>query len=149
MPDISDFFATLPPDRMDAVVALLGALREGLPAGFSESCDGRMVHFSVPHSLYPNGYHCNPKQPLPFISVASTKGHIGLHHMGIYADPELLRFVQTEWDERACGKLDMGKGCLRFKKPERLLAALPLLEALFEKMSPEQWVACYEGAFKR
>lgn len=149
MSDVATFIDGLPEERKAAVTALLDALRQHLPPGFAEQSDGRMVHFAVPHSLYPAGYHCNPKQPLPFISVSSTKGHIGLHHMGIYADPDLLRFVQTEWDADACGKLDMGKGCVRFKKPERLVAALPLLEELFEKMTPEQWIARYEGAFKR
>lgn len=149
MTTAQDFIEGVPEDRRAAVTALLEALRQHLPAGFAEHCDGRMVHFSVPHSLYPDGYHCNPKQPLPFISVSSTKGHIGLHHMGIYADPELLRFVEGQWDADACGKLNMGKGCVRFKKPDRLMAAMPMLGQLFEKVSPEAWIARYEGAFKR
>lgn len=148
MTDSAAFIAGLPEERRDPVGALLDALRSRLPEGFAEHCDGRMVHFAVPHSLYPGGYHCNPKQPLPFISVASTKGHIGLHHMGVYADPDLLRFVEAQWDVEACGKLDMGKGCLRFKKPEKLTAALPMLERLFERMSPDQWIDRYESAFR-
>ena len=149
MANTQDFIHGLPDGRRAAVSALLETLRERLPAGFAEYSDGRMVHFSVPHSRYPNGYHCNPKQPLPFISVSSTKGHISLHHMGLYADPELLQFLENKWDMDACGKLDMGKGCVRFKKPERLLAALPILGQLFEKMSPEAWIDRYEGAIKR
>ncbi len=149
MADTASFIAGLPEDRQAPVSALIDALRAHLPKGFAEHCDGRMVHFAVPHSLYPDGYHCNPKQPLPFISVASTKGHIGLHHMGIYADPALLQFVESHWDVASCGKLDMGKGCVRFKKPERLTAAIPMLQQVFEQMSPAQWIARYEGAFKR
>ena len=149
MASVQDFVGGVPEERQAAVTALLEALRRHLPAGFAEHSDGRMVHFSVPHSLYPGGYHCNPKQPLPFISVSSTKGHIGLHHMGIYADPDLLHFVEDQWDADACGKLNMGKGCMRFKNADRLLAAMPLLGQLFEQMSPETWIAHYEGTFKR
>lgn len=149
MANTQDFIDGLPDGRRAEVSALLEMLRQRLPAGFAEHSDGRMVHFSVPHSRYPNGYHCNPKQPLPFISVSSTKGHISLHHMGLYADPELLQFLENKWDADACGKLDMGKGCVRFKKPDRLLAAMPILGQLFEKMSPEAWIDRYEGAIKR
>ena len=149
MANTQDFIDGLPDGRRAEVSALLETLKQRLPAGFAEYSDGRMVHFLVPHSRYPNGYHCNPKQPLPFISVSSTKGHISLHHMGLYADPELLQFLENKWDMDACGKLDMGKGCVRFKKPERLLAALPILGQLFEKMSPEAWIDRYEGAIKR
>ena len=69
--------------------------------------------------------------------------------MGIYADPDLLHFVEDQWDADAFGKLNMGKGCVRFKKADRLLAAMPLLGQLFEQMSPEAWIARYEGTFKR
>ena len=130
------------------MAVLLDGLRAGLPGGFHEHADGRMVHFSVPHSLYPAGYHCNPKQPLPFISVASTKGHMALHHMGLYADPDLLRGFEADWSAAKLGKLDMGKGCVRFRKPERLTAAMPVLGTLFSRMTPEAWIALYEATFK-
>jgi hypothetical protein len=143
------FINGLPEERRTPVSALLTLLRDTLPAGFREHCDGRMVHFSVPHDLYPAGYHCNPKQPLPFISVASTKGHVALHHMGLYADQALQKAFLTDWTRAALGKPDMGKGCVRFKRMDRLDAALPVLGDTFARMTPEAWIACYEAAFKR
>lgn len=149
MRDAQAFFDALPADRRPALSGLIDTLRAHLPDGFSEHGDGRMVHFSVPHSLYPDGYHCNPSQPLPFISVASTKGHMALHHMGLYADPDLLAGFHADWEKAKLGRLDMGKGCVRFKKPDTLLAAMPVLSALFERMAPSDWIAQYEAAIKR
>ena len=148
MKETQAFIDALPPDRQAPVQALIDVIRGNLPSGFREHADGRMVHFSVPHSLYPAGYHCNPKQPLPFISVASTKGHVALHHMGLYADAALLASFQTDWAQADLGKPDMGKGCIRFKKMAALEQALPVLGATLGRMSPEEWIARYEAAFK-
>lgn len=148
MADLSAFIAGLLPDRQDPVLRLLQALRSSLPPGFAEHCDGKMVHFSVPHSLYPAGYHCNPALPLPFISVAATKGHVAVHHMGLYADAALLGAFQRDWENAALGKADMGKGCVRFKKMPQLEAALPVLSSTFARMTPAEWIARYEAAFR-
>ena len=148
MKETQAFLDDLPADRKAPVQALIDVIRGNLPSGFREHADGRMVHFSVPHSLYPAGYHCNPKQPLPFISVASTKGHVALHHMGLYADAALLALFQTDWARADLGKPDMGKGCIRFKKMGLLEQALPVLGATLGRMSPEEWIARYEAAFK-
>ncbi len=148
MTNLASFVEALPQERVAPVLALLDVLRRHLPEGFKEHSDGRMVHFTVPHSIYPAGYHCNPKDPLPFVSVASTKSQISLYHMGLYADPDLLSAFQMEWNPKECGRLDMGKSCIRFKRPERLTAALPVLSSLFERMSPEDWISVYEAAFK-
>ena len=107
-----------------------------------------MPSYVVPHSLYADGYHCDPELPLPFISIASQSKHIGFYHMGLYADPDLLRGFEADWSAAKLGKLDMGKGCVRFRKPERLTAAMPVLGTLFSRMTPEAWIALYEATFK-
>lgn len=147
-PTAQSFIHSLTEDRRAPVSALLALLRAALPEGFQEHTDGRMVHFVVPHSLYPAGYHCQPKQPLPFISVASTKGHVALHHMGLYADPELLQAFEADWSSADIGKADKGKGCIRFKRMNQLEQALPVLENTFRRMSPQDWIARYEAAFR-
>ena len=148
MPDFHDFLSGLTVDRQAPVTALIEALSAHLPAGFAQHSDGKMVHFSVPHSLYPGGYHCNPTSPLPFISVSSMKGHIGFYHMGLYADPELQKAFSALWMQADCGKLDMGKSCIRFKRPAQLTAAMPALIGLMKLMSPEAWISCYEQHVK-
>jgi len=146
---IDGFLDGLPEERKAPVAAVIEALRSELPSGFMEHSDGRMVHFSVPHSRYPDGYHCNPKAPLPFISVASTKGHVSLHHLGLYAHPPLLEALQVDWDSADLGKLNMGKGCVRFKRMAQLEAAIPILKLTFARMSLQAWIDCYEAEVKR
>lgn len=142
-----EFINSLPDERKDAVSRLRSVIIKNLPEGFEETVGGGMLHYVVPHSLYPGGYHCNPEQPLPFLSVASQKNNISLYHMGIYSKPELLEWFTGEYPKHARHKLDMGKSCIRFKKPE----AIPyeLIGQLCSKMSPAEWIETYEQAFKR
>jgi len=144
--NISDYIDALPDDRKDAMQKLRAVIKENLPQGFEEVINYKMPSYVVPHTLYPAGYHCDPKLPLPFISLASQKNFIALHHMGIYADPKLLAWFQKQWPLYAKAKLDMGKGCIRFKKMESI--PYELVGALVAKMTPENWVALYEKSFK-
>jgi hypothetical protein len=102
-----------------------------------------MLAYVVPHSVYPAGYHCNPKQPLPFISVASQKQYVSLYHMGLYESP-LLQWFKAEWPKRTAAKLDMGKCCVRFRKLDEI--PYDLLARLASKMTPEEWIRAYERA---
>jgi len=101
-----------------------------------------MPSYVVPHSIFPAGYHCNPSEPLPFISVASQKNFIALYHMGLYARPELQEWFISEYPKYSKYKLDMGKSCIRFKK----IDAIPyeLIGQLFSKMDVDQWIKTYQ-----
>jgi hypothetical protein len=105
-----------------------------------------MPGWVVPHSIYKPGYHCDPKLPLPFLSIASQKNFIAIYHMGIYADPDLLKWFTTEFPKHSSAKLDMGKSCIRFKKPEHI--PVKLMGELAKKMTPKQWIDLYESAFR-
>jgi uncharacterized protein YdhG (YjbR/CyaY superfamily) len=137
----------LPEDRKAIISAIRKAIKDNLPKGFEEVIGYGMLGYVVPHSIYPAGYHCNPKFPLPFINIASQKNHISIHHMGLYASKPLLDWFLAEWDKHSTKKLDMGKGCIRFKKAEDV--PLKLIEELAKKMTPQQWVEQYEKAFTR
>ncbi|TRZ43957.1 DUF1801 domain-containing protein [Robertkochia solimangrovi] len=141
------YIAQLPEDRQEAVRKLRDLVRDNLPHGFEETMSYNMIGFVVPHALYPAGYHCNPELPLPFINIASQKNFIALYHSGIYADPELLEWFVTEYPQHTTGKLDMGKSCIRFKKPEQI--PYELIAALMTRMTPEQWINRYESVIKR
>ncbi|MGV3640687.1 MAG: DUF1801 domain-containing protein, partial [Adhaeribacter sp.] len=106
-----------------------------------------MIGYVVPHSLYPAGYHCDPKQPLPFMGVASQKNFVSVYHMGLYSDPELLNWFTGEYPKHCKTKLDMGKSCIRFKKPEQV--PFELLGELAAKLSPREWIDLYEAKLKR
>ena len=127
--------------------ALRKAVLGNLPAGFTEEMSYGMAGYVVPHSLYPAGYHCDPKLPLPMINLASQKSGVALHHLGLYASPALTDWFVSEYARRVPGKLDMGKGCVRFKK--ELPGLVELIAELAAKITPEEWIALYEASFKK
>ena len=141
------YLEQLPEDRKQAMAALRSVLSDNLPEGFSETVGYGMIAYVVPHSLYPNGYHCNPATPLPFINLASQKNFIALYHMGLYANQELCEWFVNEYPKHSKTKLDMGKSCIRFKKPEHI--PYDLIAELATKMSVEDWVNLYEHNLKR
>ncbi len=144
---IEQYFDALPADRLPVMRRLHQAILAALPPGFEATMSYGMLGYVVPHSLYPAGYHCNPKETLPFASLASQKNHIAFYHMGVYAQPELLAWFQQEYAARVPGKLDMGKSCIRFKKPEQV--PVELLAELCSKLRVADWIALYEKAIKR
>lgn len=137
----------LPPERREAISRLRQVILENLPDGFEETMSYGMIGYVIPHSRYPAGYHCNPKQALPFMSIASQKNYIALYHMGLYAKEDLMKWFVEEYQRRVAGKLDMGKSCVRFKKMEHI--PYDLIGELVQKMSAEEWIALYEAAIKR
>lgn len=142
-----EYFKTLPEDRKKPMTELRNVLLKNLPKGFKEVMASGMVNYSVPHSLYPNGYHCNPEHPLPFIAIASQKNFVALYHMGMYGDPKLLKWFTDEYPKHCKTKLDMGKSCVRFKKMEDI--PYKLIAELATKMTPQDWIARYEKNLRR
>jgi hypothetical protein len=137
----------IPEERKAVFQELRSTIKENLPAGFEERISYGMIGYVVPHELYPEGYHCDPKLPLPFLSIASQKNFIAVYHMGIYADEKLLNWFIAEYPKYSKSKLDMGKSCIRFKKMNDI--PLPLIALLCQKMTPLQWIELYENAFKK
>ena len=142
-----EYIATIPEERKAAIAELRKVINKNLPKGFKEGVGYGMIGWAVPHSLYPAGYHCDPKQALPFLSIASQKNFIAVYHMGIYADKELFDWFVAEYPTHVKTKLDMGKSCIRFKKPEQI--PVDLIGELAAKMSPADWITLYESAFKK
>ena len=142
-----DYMNEIPADRLEAMQLLRSTIKDNLPKGFKEGMSYGMLTYVVPFDLYPAGYHCAKDQELPFISIASQKNSINLYHMGIYADENLLNWFVAAYPQHCKSKLDMGKSCIRFKKP----ADIPydLIAALCQKMTPDQWIALYEKNYKR
>ncbi|GAB1404932.1 MAG: DUF1801 domain-containing protein [Lentimicrobiaceae bacterium] len=141
------YIEQLADDRKNAVEQLRKTILDHLPTGFSETISYGMIGFVVPHTIYPNGYHCDPKQPLPFISIASQKNYLALYHMGLYANPELLKWFADEYPKHCKTKLDIGKSCIRFKKPDQI--PHELIGELCSKMTTEQWIKIYQDTLKR
>jgi len=144
---VMEYLASLPEDRKKAMSDLRKTLADNLPKGFKEVMSYGMLGFVVPHSRYPAGYHCDPEQPLPFINVASQKNFVALYHMGLYSDKKLLKWFEEEYPKHSKTKLDMGKSCIRFKKPDEI--PLKLVAELAKKITPDKWIGIYESVIKR
>ncbi len=144
---VDDYIAQLPEERKVVLEKMRAIILENLPEGFSERLGYGMPAYVVPHEIYPAGYHCDTKLPLPFMNIASQKNFVALYHMGIYANPELMEWFVTEYPKHCKRKLDMGKSCIRFKKMDDI--PYDLIAELATKMSPQDWIDLYEANVKK
>ncbi len=144
---VEAYVAELPEDRQKMINEFRKVIKKNLPKGFQECMNYGMIGWVVPHSKYPGGYHCNPKDPLPFMGLASQKNSVNFYHMGIYGDPKLLKWFKDEHAKASSKKLDMGKSCVRNKKAEDI--PLKLIGELAAKISVDDWIARYEKMLKR
>lgn len=144
---VDAYMEELPEERKGAMKKLRAVIKKNIPKGFQESMGYGMAGYVVPHSKYPAGYHCNPKDPLPFMGFASQKNFIAIYHMGIYSDPKLLKWFTDAHAKASPKKLDMGKSCIRYKKPDDI--PFELIGELVTKMTPDEWIATYEKMLKR
>jgi uncharacterized protein YdhG (YjbR/CyaY superfamily) len=142
-----DYINQVPKERREALTKLRQVINKNLPEGFEEGIIYNMIGYFVPHSVYPDGYHCDPKIPLPFMSFASQKNSVNLYHSGIYAKKELHDWFVQEYPKHCSTKLDMGKSCIRFKKMDTI--PFELIGQLTKKMNCEEWVEIYESAIKK
>ena len=142
-----DYIAQLPEVRQQVVSKIRQTVLKNLPKGFEEQMSYGMLGYVVPHSKYPDGYHCDPKLPLPFINLASQKNYVALYHSGIYANAELYDWFVAEYPKHCKRKLDMGKSCIRFKAMDDI--PYQLIGELCTKMTVDEWIALYEKNVKR
>lgn len=138
-----EYVAELPADRQAAIKKLRTVIKKNIPKGFQECMNYGMIGYVVPHKLYPNGYHCDPKLPLPFMNVASQKNFIAVYHMGIYGNKKLHDWFISAYEKHTGKKADMGKSCLRFKNPENI--PFDLIGELASKMTVQERIDVYEN----
>ena len=143
----SEYMAQLPEDRKDVIQKLRQTILDHIDPKFQECMNYGMLGHVVPFTIYPDGYHCNPKLPLPFMNLASQKNFIAVYHMGVYAKKEIYDWFITEYPKHTTAKLDMGKSCIRFKKMDTIPYAL--IGQLAAKLSADEWIAIYESQIKK
>lgn len=141
-----EYIAQIPEDRKPVVNQMREVILANLPAGFEETMSYGMIGYVVPHSIYPDGYHCTPELPLPFMNIASQKNFVALYHSGIYANDDLLKWFRAEYPKHCKRKLDMGKSCIRFKYMDDI--PYQLIGELTQKLSVQEWIDIYESAIK-
>ena len=141
-----EYISQIPEERQQILSRMREVIKNNLPKGFKEEMSYGMIGYVVPHSVYPDGYHCAPELPLPFMSIASQKNFVGFYHMGIYAEKSLLEWFQEEYPKHCKRKLDMGKSCIRFKYMDDI--PYDLIGELTQKISVQDWIDIYETAIK-
>ncbi len=144
---VDQYLSELPAERKDAIGKLRKEILKNIPKGFKEVMSYGMLGYVVPHSLYPDGYHCTPDLPLPFMNIASQKNFIAVYHMGVYGDKKLLDWFVTEYAKSTTAKLDMGKSCIRFKNLEKI--PYKLIGELAGKLTVQDWINMYELNWKK
>jgi len=143
---VEQYLKELPADRKEAMAKLRKEILKNLPKGFKEEMNYGNIGYVVPHSKYPPGYHCDPKLPLPFMGIASQKNSINFYHMGIYANPKLLKWFTDAHAKASPKRLDMGKSCVRYKNPDDI--PYKLLGELVSKITVDDWINLYETNLK-
>ena len=143
---VNDYLSEIPKERAEHFNKLRDTILKNTPKGFEECMTYGMIGYVVPHKLFPAGYHCDPKLPLGFVSIASQKNFIAMYHIGIYGSPELLDWFVNEYPKHCKTKLDMGKSCIRFKKMDQI--PYELIGELIKKMTVKKYVSIYEEAIK-
>lgn len=136
------YLKAMPADRYALVEAVRRAILDHLPDGYVEILQYGMIGYAVPLALYPPGYHARRGEPLPYAALGSQKRHIAVHLMGIYADPYGQAWLRAAW-ARAGKRLDMGKGCVRFRGIDDV--PIDALGAAIARLPIADYVKLYEA----
>jgi uncharacterized protein DUF1801 len=139
---VPQYLKELPADRRTAIETVRKVILKNLDPLFEEGMQYGMIGFYVPHRVYPPGYHCNPKQPLPFICLGTQKNYMSLYLGCVYGDTERARWFREAW-ARTGKKLDMGKACLRFRKIDDL--ALEVIGECIRRVRARAFIRQYEA----
>ncbi|MEX0642525.1 MAG: DUF1801 domain-containing protein [Pirellulales bacterium] len=142
---VAEYLAELPADRRIALQAIRTTILANLPAGYEEGMQYGMIGYFVPHSVYPPGYHCDPRQPLPFVGLASQKHYMALYLFCIYSDPTLEVWFREAWIKTG-KKLDMGKSCIRFRKFDDV--PLKVIGQTIRRVPTSKHIKHYESVVK-
>ena len=143
---VAEYIDSLPEDRKKAIRAVRTVIKKNLGRGFKEGMQYGMIGYFIPHSIYPKGYHCDPKQPVPFASLASQKNHMAVYLSCVYGMKEQEEWFRKAW-AKSGKKLDMGKSCVRFKKLEDL--PLEVVGEAIRRVPVEAFLEHYEAVMAK
>ncbi|MEI8383537.1 MAG: DUF1801 domain-containing protein [Planctomycetota bacterium] len=141
---VDAYLSELSSERRVSLEAVRKVILANLDHDYEEGMQYGMIGYFIPHRVYPAGYHCDPKQPLPFVGLASQKNYMSLYMMCLYSDGPLSQWFQAEW-KKTGKKLDMGKSCIRFKKSDDL--ALEVIGEAIRRVPASKYIEIYESAF--
>ncbi|MFO0973174.1 MAG: DUF1801 domain-containing protein [Phycisphaerae bacterium] len=140
---VKGYLAELPAERRAAIEAVRKVILKNLDRDYEEGMQYGMIGYYVPHRVFPTGYHCDPRQPLPFAALASQKNHMAIYLMCLYGSSEQESWFRTAW-AKAGKKLDMGKSCVRFRRLDDL--ALEVIGEAIRRAPVKKYVETYMTA---
>jgi hypothetical protein len=143
---VEEYLAELPADRREAIKAIRKVILKNLDREYEEGMQYGMISYYVPHRVYPPGYHCDPKQPLPFTALASQKNYISIYLMCVYDQGEQLKWFLDAWSKSGKKIPDMGKSCVRFKRLDDI--ALDVIGEAIRRVPARQYIEYYESVMK-
>ena len=114
---VEEYLAELPEDRRTVIASVRDLVNRHIPDGYVEAMSWGMIAWEVPLARYPTTYN---KQPLPYVALAAQKQYYALYLTVCYANSAQDVVLRNAYADAGM-KLDMGKSCLRFKKPDELL----------------------------
>jgi hypothetical protein len=149
-PSVQAYLRSLPADRRAAISAVRNVILKNLDSSYEEGMQYGMIGYYVPHHVYPRGYHCDPRQPLPMAALASQKNYMSLYLMSVYcgcvddnASNQHAKWFREAWT-KVGKKLDMGKSCIRFKKIGDL--PLDLIGEAIRRIPASTYIKFYEAS---
>lgn len=138
---VAGYLKSLPDDRREAIEAVRKVILKNLDPLYEEGMQYGMIGYYVPHKVFPAGYHCDPRQALPFAGLASQKNHMAIYLMCVYGSEKQRELFVEDWKTSA-KKLDMGKCCIRFKKLEDI--PLDVIGRAIKRIPAKKYIAAYE-----
>lgn len=146
---VTQYLAELPADRRAAIEEVRRVVKQHVDASVEEGMQYGMISFHIPHRIFPDGYHCDPKQPVPYVALASQKNYMAIYMMFAYVGSGVDAWIRKEY-AKAGRRLDMGKCCLRFRTLDdldlevvaeaiRRLPATTHLENYVTQVGPGGW----------
>ena len=142
---VDAYLAELPEDRREAIAAVRDVIRRNLDPDYEEGMQYGMIGYFVPHRVFASGYHCDPRQPLPFATLGSQKNHMALYLMCVYGHAETAKWFRQAW-QKSGKKLDMGKACVRFKRIEDL--PLDVIGETIRRVPAKKYIEHYQAALE-
>ena len=135
---VADYLKELPPERRKVIAAVRKLIKSRLPAGYEEAMGYGMIVYQVPLSRFPKTYN---GQPLVYGGLAAQKNNYSLYMMCLYGSAELKSRLQDAL-KKSGKKLDISKGCIRFKRVEDL--PLEAIGHLISAVPMKKYLAIYE-----
>lgn len=137
---VDALIAALPAERRADMETVRQLINAHLPPGYVETTAGSMIAWVVPLDVYPDTYN---RQALWYAGLASGKGYMSLHAVAAYMNPPLQERLRAGF-AAAGKKLDMGKGCIRFRRADDL--ALDVIADLISSTPLDRYVAAARAA---